>query len=375
MIEEGIEPIQIKDNIYNIRSQSSNRFYTVIEDNEGWSCSCPDHTYRNTLCKHIRAILIWRGLKEKLQDSTIETPRLDATHCKYCESVEVIKNGTRRNKYGIKNRYLCKTCGRTFVLDEDGFSNMKFDPNTVTKCLDLYFKGASLRAISDHMEQFHDIEINFSTITRWIKKYTAIIDQYVSTLEPRVSNMWHADEMMISVKDNYEESKRENLSWLWNVMDTETRFLLASLISKKRSVIEAKKVFKDARETAKGLPDYIVTDGLHSYNRAVATELSTADKFVRHVKGVGVKNRIHNNKVERLHGTVRDREKTMRGIDNEDSAKVFIDGFRVYYNYIRPHKGLNGRTPAQEAGIDLDLGRNRWMGLIKKGIEHQKNGA
>ncbi len=34
---------------------------------------------------------------------------------------------------------------------------------------------------------------------------------------------------------------------------------------------------------------------------------------------------------------------------------------------------LKGKTPAQAAGIDLKLGRNRWMGMIQKGIKHQKN--
>ena len=377
MIENGIEPIKVKDNVFNIQSQNSNKIYEITNQNGSWSCSCPDHVYRNALCKHIRVIVVWQSLKEKItQDTTMELPPepLDATHCKHCNSIEVIKNGTRKNKYGIKNRYMCKTCNKTFVLEDDGFSNMKFNPETVTKCLDLYFKGTSLRAITDHMGQFHDLEINYSTITRWVKKYINVIDKYVSTLEPTVSNMWHADEMMVKVKDNDTESKRENLSWLWNVMDTETRFLLASLISKKRSTIEAKKVFKDARETARGRPDYIVTDGLHSYNGAVATELSTADKFVKHVKGVGTQGRTNNNKVERLNGTVRDREKTMRGMNNEDSAEVFVNGFKAYYNFI-PHKGLDGKTPAEEAGIDLELDRNRWLSLIKKGVEHQMNGA
>lgn len=378
MLGNGFEPHMVQDNIFNVPSQSSSKYYTVINHGDFWTCSCPDFTYRNVICKHIIAIRIWTDMRESVQQLDaieITMPLHDGVVCKYCDSDHVVKNGTRRNKYGVKNRYLCKACKRTFVLEDNGFAHMKFDAKTVTKCLDLYFKGASLRAITDHMRQFYDLRIHHTTITHWIRKYIDVISDYVSTLEPSVSGMWHADEMMINVKDNDTESKRENLSWLWNVMDTETRFLLATLISKRRSLIEAKKVLKDAKETARGTPDYLVTDGLYSYNRASATELSTADKFVKHIRGVGIRNRIHNNKVERLHGTIRDREKTMRAMDNPDSAEVFIDGFKAYYNYIRPHKGLNGKTPAQEAGIELDLGRNRWMGLIKKSIEHQKQGA
>ena len=43
-----------------------------------------------------------------------------------------------------------------------------------------------------------------------------------------------------------------------------------------------------------------------------------------------------------------------------------LDGQRVYYNHIRPHTALDGKTPAEAAGIKLDLGENRWESLIKK---------
>lgn len=41
----------------------------------------------------------------------------------------------------------------------------------------------------------------------------------------------------------------------------------------------------------------------------------------------------------------------MRGLDNEDSAQTIVDGMRIYYNFIRPHMALNGKTPAEKAGI------------------------
>ena len=41
----------------------------------------------------------------------------------------------------------------------------------------------------------------------------------------------------------------------------------------------------------------------------------------------------------------------------------------------KPHQALNGKTPAQVAGLNLKLGRNRWMGMILKSVEHRKNGT
>ncbi len=260
MVENGFEPVRLRSNVFKVPSQSNGGYYTVVDQGGWWTCNCPDYTYRHVVCKHIIAMSLWRDVRESVQvlDAIeLAQPLHEDVSCKYCESEYVVKNGTRRNKYGVKNRYMCKDCHKTFVLEDMGFSHMKFDAETVTKCLDLYFKGASLRAISDHMMQFHDTSICYSTITHWIRKYIEVISNYVSTLEPSVSGMWHADEMMISVKDTDNESKRENLSWLWNVLDSQTRFLLATMISKHRSLIEAKKVLHEAKESARGTPDYL----------------------------------------------------------------------------------------------------------------------
>jgi len=78
-----------------------------------------------------------------------------------------------------------------------------------------------------------------------------------------------------------------------------------------------------------------------------------------------IRDRSNNNMVERLNGTVRQRNKVMRGLDHEDSAQTMLDGMRIYYNFIRPHMALNGKTPAEKAKISK-LGNNKWKSLIKK---------
>lgn len=55
------------------------------------------------------------------------------------------------------------------------------------------------------------------------------------------------------------------------------------------------------------------------------------------------------------------------------SHKTIIDGFRIYYNFIRPHMALNGKTPAEMASIDLDLEPNKWLSLIMKASELRWN--
>ncbi len=55
--------------------------------------------------------------------------------------------------------------------------------------------------------------------------------------------------------------------------------------------------------------------------------------------------------MERMNGEIRDREKTMRGLKKRKTP--IIEGFMEYYNFIRPHMALNGKTPAEACGIKV----------------------
>lgn len=41
-------------------------------------------------------------------------------------------------------------------------------------------------------------------------------------------------------------------------------------------------------------------------------------------------------------------------------------GSRNYYNVLRPHMGIDNHTPAEMAGLNLELGRNKMQNLIKQ---------
>ncbi|MDE1769654.1 MAG: hypothetical protein KGI28_03740 [Thaumarchaeota archaeon] len=70
----------------------------------------------------------------------------------------------------------------------------------------------------------------------------------------------------------------------------------------------------------------------------------------------------YNNKMERLNGEFRDREKVVRGLKKEDSS--LISGYQIFHNYIRPHTGLDGKTPSEMCGIIIK-GTNKWQTLIQ----------
>jgi hypothetical protein len=71
---------------------------------------------------------------------------------------------------------------------------------------------------------------------------------------------------------------------------------------------------------------------------------------------------MNNNKMERMNGEVRDREKTMRGLKTKDTPILL--GYQIFHNYIRAHEGLEGRTPSEACGIKVE-GKNKWLTLIQ----------
>lgn len=66
--------------------------------------------------------------------------------------------------------------------------------------------------------------------------------------------------------------------------------------------------------------------------------------------------------MERMNEEIRDREKVMRGLEEVDTS--ILSGYQIYHNYVRPHEGLNGKTPAEAAGISVE-GENKWLTLIQ----------
>ena len=364
IVAQGGQITRIDPETYRVKSQSKKASYLVTKDENGWRCECPDFKYRNVVCKHVFSVLFSLEVRREVASPDgvfqIEERKADATDCPFCNSPNVKKYGTRKTKNGKVQRFKCKTCGHRFTVNESGFEKIQVDPKVVTLALDLYFKGISLRKITDHMKQFYDVEVSHVTIYNWIQSYTKLINRYLESLTPELGAVWHVDEM--KVKSNGE------WVWLWNIMDEDTRFLLSSLVSRKRKIKDARRIFQKAKEIAETKPDIVVSDGLQSYTRAFKKEFYTLRKpRVEHVRMPRFTDPINNNIVERLQGTIREREKVTRGTKEE--IQTLADGLRNYYNFIRPHQSLDGKTPAEVAGIELELGKNKWLSLIKKATD------
>ena len=346
--------LRINDNHFQMKSLATNRVYDITTKFSKWSCTCPDHKYRMVDCKHIKAIQISIKLREEVrQRNKVTINPISTNECIFCHGMNIKKYGIRKNKYGDIQRQKCYDCMKTFSMNI-GFEGMRSSPRIITSALQLYFTGESLRGIQKFL-RLQGVNVNHTTIYKWIKKYTNLMKTHLDNIIPQVGDTWRADEVYVKVKGDPK--------YLFALMDDETRFWIAQEVADSKFKHDARNLLRMGKEKMQTKPNVFVTDGLSAYNDAFKKEYGAVKKgspiHIRHISLHGDRN---NNKMERLNGEFRDREKIVRGVKKKDSP--IFDGYQIYHNYFRPHMGLNGKTPAEACGIEIK-GDNKWITVIQ----------
>jgi len=277
--------------------------------------------------------------------------------CKYCDSTKIVKNG----KVKGEQQYLCKVCGHQFIEGSD-FPKMRTESRIISTSIDLYFEGLSVRKVQTQIAKIFGVEVSQVTIWKWIMKYSSLVSDFVVTLTPKLISEWHVDETAIKCKGVQK--------WFWEIIDDRTKFLVASHLSGDRTIKDVVSLFEKGMAVTKRKPTTVYVDGLPAYEKGFNKVFWTRYKKdkIQLVKKVGIKSRVTNNIVERLHGTLKDRTRVTRGLKEEPTVDVLLKGWTVHYDYVRPHQSLNGITPAQASGIEV---KPDWHELITSATTHQ----
>jgi len=334
---------RLSDKLFLVKSQSTDAFHRVEWVSGKWSCDCQDYMKRGKPCKHIYAVNFLLALPLIVLSNTRALER----KCPYCGSNKTILKGFRYNKAGAVRLRLCKVCNKRFKDDlmSEGKGN-----NTALAiiALDLYYKGLSLRKIKNHIWQVYCIDKPVSTLHRWIVKLTETMCKALKDVKLELGNKWLGDETVVKVNGK--------AKYLWSIMDYETRCYIASLLTEGRGGKEALSVIKKAIRKAGNQPQKFITDGLKSYSKALKELPSSC---IEHVSNVGLANQgDSNNRIERLQGTIKNWTKAKRGLKSRSQA--LVEGYRLYYNFIRPHMALSNKAPVN---MNKD---GRWLLLLEK---------
>jgi len=324
---------KVDEGTYLVRSSSLDRWYCVSWNGKGWTCDCEDYQKRHRNCKHIYAIFFLSRLPFILMANY----QSEGVTCPRCGSHRIIRKGFLHNKGFAAQRYFCKDCRYRFS-DKGAAKGLKGNPLLIVVAADLYFKGLSYRMIADHLRMVYAAGVSYSTVYRWVRRFISLLKVLAEHIELKPGKVWHVDETEIKVSGK--------TRYVWNVIDEETRLLLASILTVGRSAREAEAVLREALKNAGVKPERVVTDGLISYKVAMR---NLFENSVEHIYKARLTDPKNNNLVERLHQTIKGRIKACRRINSDESASQLLEGFRLYYNFLRPHSTLRGEPPAKKA--------------------------
>ena len=162
------------------------------------------------------------------------------------------------------------------------------------------------------------IDVDHSSIYDWICKYSEMVSKYLNDIVPRTNNrtMVRADEVWIKVNG---EQK-----YLFASMDDDTRYWLASDMAHTKFQHNADTLLELTKEKIGKNPTHFVTDGLKAYMKSSKKVFGKGTNHIRHIHLKGKRSKDNNNKMERLNGEIRDREKVFRGLKRFDTP--LIDG-------------------------------------------------
>ena len=348
------------DGSFFVPSQSIEEIAYTVRVIEGrYTCNCPDFKERHEeieICKHGIAVKLWIASRVELEAQP--KPKIfadDAIQCTKCGSIRVIKFGSSHGKQAYK----CNDCLHRF-RESQILKRARYTPELVSLTLDLYFKGVSLRKITQIVNSQYGENLGASSIYRWIQRYIPKISEYVNSFSPELSETWHVDELFTKMRKGIDYKTHKKIAFLWNVMDRKTRFLLASKLSPYRDDNGAFQAFKEARANSHGnFPEKILCDGAKAYsNIGVGTNVKGWNPQVIAKAGI-TKPHANNNRIERMNGTLRERVKVSRGWKSMETQ--IPEGMRIHYNFVKPHMSLAGMTPAQRAGIQAP---STWHDLL-----------
>jgi putative transposase len=271
--------------------------------------------------------------------------------CKYCQSDSVIKYG----KYKDTQYYLCKSCNKKFS-NPNAIPKMQYSTDKVADAISMYFEGMSLKEIRRNFIQQHNDYISDVTVLNWVNRFTDLAVDESNNYTPSVGSVWVADETVIDIDG-------KNV-WLWDIIDTDTRFLIATHMSYTRTSKDAEQLMRLAYQRTSKMPRVIYTDKLRAYLEGIENVFGSD---TTHKQGAPFDVENNTNHIERFHGTLKSRTKVMRGLRSMESARKYLDGWLVHYNFFRPHMSLKDQTPASVAGIKFPF-RN-WKDIVEQPYE------
>jgi transposase-like protein len=247
---------------------------------------------------------------------------------------------------------------------------MRNSPQKITQAVDLYFRGASTRAVQGHLGMFFPHNASNVSVYAWVLKYSKMISKFTNKLKLKVGIEAQVDEIEFHRRKSSKAKLGTEKNFFIDSVCPQTKFMLSSEYMKTRSCRDIKAVIQRIKERTGNQIKIMTTDGWNAYT-------NTLKKVYGYNNKTGKYNVVHNrvvvseeqgnfnHPIERLHNSVRARTKVMRGFHGSiNSANAILKGYEIFYNFINKHQAI-GKCP-YELATDLKLKENnKWIELIQ----------
>lgn len=267
--------------------------------------------------------------------------------CKYCQSGNIVRFGT----YKSVQRYWCKDCERKFV-DNGAIPNMRIPANQIASAMGMYYGGMSLDAIQQQFRQDYNLDMSENNYWNWVKRFTKDAIKQAEGFKPTVGDTWVADETYMKLG--------ERTVYFWDIIDADTRFLLASHVSFTRGSRDAQELMELAQRRAGKTPKVVVTDKLASYISGIENAYG-AD--TQHGQGGPFDIENNTNLIERFHGTLEQRTKVFNKYKDIRDIKLLTGGWLINYNFFKQNEGVGDIPPAQAMSKEVPF--KDWNDVVR----------
>lgn len=311
--------------------------------------------------------------------------------CQKCGSTSVAKKGYRKHKRkGDRvQRWRCKYCGHKFVNDPTARSH--FPMWVVERVLDLSVEDLKRKEIVKEVVREgklrnQDITISVQSIPNIVHRYVRMLLLFERLITRKdILSEWQIDDTpqrftkkkceteraqksseKTAEVDSSCQTARDKLKsrwqfwWITNVFEVKSRYWLSACVSIERGAKQSETAVRLALKRGKHAPSHFRCDGLKSHIKGIRKVFSHIDIQSR----TKDEDLAWINMIERLHRTLRGLAiRKRRHFRAESTLQDLVDLVRIYYNFMRLHKALDGDTPAMRSGIIYPSGG--WAEVIR----------
>jgi len=219
---------------------------------------------------------------------------------------------------------------RPTPIARTAFAGFCFPPDVIVLAVRWYLRfGLSYRDVEELLSE-RGIEVDHVTVYRWVQRFTPLLAEAARPCRHAVGDRWQVDETYVKVAGQWRYVYRA-IDQFGQVIDV--------FVSSRRDLRAARRFFEQAIGATKRTPVEVVTDRAPMYPGVLDELLPAAwhrtDQYA-------------NNRVEADHGRLKSRLSPMRGLKQDQSARVVIAGHGFVQNLRRGHYELAVEEPVNQ---------------------------